>query len=87
MFHTLSLSTLEKLRDKIIDSAAAGSLDRSINAIGYQIGSRQLQRASLKDLGWLLHQVERAIDAKNGDDIGYTSFDPTEPDRDPRIRW
>ena len=76
MFHTLSLSTLQTLRDKLVDSLAAGALDRSINALGYKVGTRELQRASLKDIGWLMHQVEKAIDAKSGNDIGYTSFGP-----------
>lgn len=81
MFQTLTLAQLQTLRDEVKDA-----ISRSLNAQSYTIGVRSQTRARLPELLKTLSSVEKAIAAKNGDDIGYGTFD-RQPDPDPKYRY
>ena len=55
----------------VVDAA----ITRSLNATSYQIGSRQLARASLKDLMALRSAYVRQLQAITGADIGVVAFE------------
>ena len=61
------------------------AITRSLNATSYQIGTRQMSRASLKDLRELRAAAVKQLQAINGDDVGVFTFEP-QPDPDPKFR-
>lgn len=78
-YHGLTLTELQTERASCI-----AAISRTRNARGYGVGTRNLQRESLRELREDLHEINKAIAALSGNDVTLVSFDDP-ADLDPRI--
>ena len=75
--------TASELQTLITNIDAA--ITRTLNAESYQIGTRRIDRPSLKQLQDIRASAVKQLRAIQGNDIGVVTFEP-QPDPDPKFR-